>query len=265
MAGVPLLLWKLLEEIRAGRPGAGVSHAACEADDDLTRKSRRLALLARRVRRPRGGSAVGGRASTTLDQEFFGAVVEAYDDVVGGPRYVYYATIASGSLLPRARCAEPRQRFERARSRSSRASRSADKRVPDLSGRVRRSSSASSFRRSSPATAPPRSFPVARSRSRTRPAASELARDVQRCCSSSASSRASAIRLGVRSRSSSRTAEMHGCSPERVGFLGAKQPKLEGARRRSGRQPRAQPRPRAVRRRLHPLRWSALGDPTATG
>ena len=38
-----------------------------------------------------------------LDRDYFDMVVAAYDAVVGGPRYVYERTIASGSRLLRTR------------------------------------------------------------------------------------------------------------------------------------------------------------------
>jgi DNA gyrase subunit A len=96
MAGVPLLLWKLLEEIQ---PGDRVLISRTERPvGELSEEERQVALLA--------GALVSegwvGRQRVgfnNVDREFFDAVVAAYDSIVGGPRYVYSRTIASGSLL----------------------------------------------------------------------------------------------------------------------------------------------------------------------
>ena len=97
MVGVPLLLWKLLDEVQPGdrvllarMPRAG--------DADLSAGDRQVALLLGAfvsegwISESRGGF-------NNVDQEFFDEVVTAYDSVVGGPRYVYRRRIASGSLL----------------------------------------------------------------------------------------------------------------------------------------------------------------------
>jgi DNA gyrase subunit A len=96
MAGVPLLMWKLLEEIRAGERVL-LHRATSTAGEALAESARDLALLA--------GAFVsegwfGDRRAgfNNLDEDFFAAVIEAYDRVVGGPRYVTARTIKSGSL-----------------------------------------------------------------------------------------------------------------------------------------------------------------------
>jgi DNA gyrase subunit A len=96
MAGVPLLLWKLLEEIQ---PGDRVLISRTEQETGkLTEEQRQLALLA-------GALVSEGWVSSkrvgfnNVDKDFFAAVLDAYDAVVGGPRYVYSRQIASGSLL----------------------------------------------------------------------------------------------------------------------------------------------------------------------
>jgi DNA gyrase subunit A len=97
MLGVPLLLWKRLDEIAPGDrvlisrtprvPGA-------ELDDD----ERSLAELL-------GAFVAEGFASekragfNNVDHEFFDRVLAAYDRHVGGRRYVYERTIRSGSRL----------------------------------------------------------------------------------------------------------------------------------------------------------------------
>jgi DNA gyrase subunit A len=96
MAGVPLLMWKLLEEIGPGDRVLVHRSTRVEAPQ-LDDHSRRLALLA--------GAFVsegwfGDRRAgfNNIDREFFDAVVDAYDRVVGGPRYLASRRIRSGSV-----------------------------------------------------------------------------------------------------------------------------------------------------------------------
>jgi DNA gyrase subunit A len=97
MAGVPILLWKLLEEIRPG-DRVLVSRTPHEVGERLDAEDRALALLA-------GAFASEGWISSSragfnnVDEDFFGRVVDAYDSVVGGRRYVSSREIASGSTL----------------------------------------------------------------------------------------------------------------------------------------------------------------------
>jgi DNA gyrase subunit A len=100
MAGVPLLLWKLLEEIKPGdralisRTPQGLEESSLPLSDG----DGELALLA-------GAFVSEGWISpkragfNNVDKDFFDAVLAAYDSVVGGPRYVSSRRIASGSLL----------------------------------------------------------------------------------------------------------------------------------------------------------------------
>jgi DNA gyrase subunit A len=96
MAGVPLLMWKLLEEISPGDRvllHRSVSHAERPIDEH----ARMLGLLS-------GAFVSEGWFSdkragfNNVDGSFFDAVLGAYDTLVGGARYVYSRTIASGSL-----------------------------------------------------------------------------------------------------------------------------------------------------------------------
>ncbi len=97
MAGVPLLLWKLLEEIEPG-DRVLVSRTPRDAAERLTERDRHLALLAGAfVSEGWIGPARAG--FNNVDKDFFSRVLAAYDSVVGGPRYVYERRIASGSLL----------------------------------------------------------------------------------------------------------------------------------------------------------------------
>ncbi len=100
MEGVPLLLWKLLDEIAPGdrvlisRTPQGLEESSLALSDG----DEQLALLA-------GAFVSEGWISSrragfnNVDEDFFGAVLNAYDYVVGGARYVSSRYIASGSLL----------------------------------------------------------------------------------------------------------------------------------------------------------------------
>jgi DNA gyrase subunit A len=95
--GVPMLLWKLLSEVRAGDRVA-VSRTPRPVEPTLPDRDRQEALLL-------GAFVSEGWVSTAragfnnVDPDYFSAVLSAYDAVVGGPRYVYSRTIRSGSLL----------------------------------------------------------------------------------------------------------------------------------------------------------------------
>ncbi len=97
MVGVPLLLWKLLEEMRPG-DRVLLNRTGGKRDDEqqLDERSRKLALLAGAfVAEGWFGSRRAG--FNNIDKDFFDAVLDAYDTVIGGPRYVYSRTIRSGS------------------------------------------------------------------------------------------------------------------------------------------------------------------------
>jgi DNA gyrase subunit A len=129
MVGVPLLMWKLLEEIQPN-DRVLLNRTGCSADEPVDDASRKLALLA--------GALVsegwfGDRRAgfNNIDQGFFDAVVDAFDDVVGGKRYVTSRVIKSGSLCHEldihnlsALRASPLAELEGARS--------ADKQVPEF-------------------------------------------------------------------------------------------------------------------------------------
>jgi DNA gyrase subunit A len=97
MVGVPLLMWKLLEEIRPGDRvllnRTGLGDGAVELDSG----SRKLALLAGALV-SEGWFGARRAGFNNIDRVFFDAVLDAYDAVIGGPRYVYSRTIRSGSL-----------------------------------------------------------------------------------------------------------------------------------------------------------------------
>jgi DNA gyrase subunit A len=97
MLGVPLLLWKQLDEISQG-DRVLISRTPHVPGEELDGDERGLAeLLGAFVSE---GFASEKRAGfNNVDHEFFDRVLAAYDRHVGGPRYVYERTIASGSRL----------------------------------------------------------------------------------------------------------------------------------------------------------------------
>jgi len=100
MEGVPLLLWKLLEEVKPGdRVLISRTPRDLEASSlSLSRSDAQLALLAGAFV---SEGWIGDRRAgfNNVDREFFDAVLSAYDAVVGGRRYVSSRRIASGSIL----------------------------------------------------------------------------------------------------------------------------------------------------------------------
>ncbi|MFT7835319.1 intein-containing DNA gyrase subunit A [Saccharothrix sp. BKS2] len=95
--GVPTLLWKLLEEIQ---PGDRVVMQRTPRDGDGSPAAEDLAAAVLAGAFVSEGFVSQDRAGfNNVDQEYFRRVVEAYDTVVGGPRYVYSRTIKSGSVL----------------------------------------------------------------------------------------------------------------------------------------------------------------------
>src|SRR6266566_4145690 len=97
MVGVPLLMWKLLDEVSTG-DRVVISRKRREDGRRISDSNRRLAvLLGAFVSEGWFGERRGGFSN--CDREYFDAVLEAYDEHVGGPRYVYERVIRSGSLL----------------------------------------------------------------------------------------------------------------------------------------------------------------------
>ncbi len=96
VAGVPMLLWKLLAEVRPGDV-ALVSRTPRPTAGELSRRERQTAeLLGAFVSEGWIGRDRAG--FNNVDREFFDRVLAAYDAVVGGPRYVSSRVIRSGSL-----------------------------------------------------------------------------------------------------------------------------------------------------------------------
>src|SRR3954449_13482458 len=129
VGGVPTLLWSLLEEVAPGdtvvlsRPQPYERGAA-------TRFQKAEALLA-------GAWVSEGFFSSSragfnnIDGEFFAKVLDAYDLVVGGTRYVYQRTIASGSRIHELDVQDIAA-LRRSRLAEMEGLRSADKKVPEF-------------------------------------------------------------------------------------------------------------------------------------
>ncbi len=96
IAGVPLLQWRLLDELGPGDRVA-ISRAPRAVETELDHRARKTAVLL-------GAFASEGWLShrrggfNNTDKDFFDEVVDAFDEVVGGPRYICSRTIRSGSV-----------------------------------------------------------------------------------------------------------------------------------------------------------------------
>jgi DNA gyrase subunit A len=97
MAGVPLLMWKLLDEVEAG-DRVLILRRPREDGREISERDRQTAvLLGAFVSEGWLGDARGG--FNNVEREYFEDVRTAYDEIVGGRRYVYERKIRSGSLL----------------------------------------------------------------------------------------------------------------------------------------------------------------------
>lgn len=97
VAGVPTLLWKLIEEIRPDDRVVIQRTPPMEFGGADWHDTLEALLLGALISE---GFVSGRRAGfNNLDRDYFNMVVAAYDIVVGGPRYVSERTILSGSTL----------------------------------------------------------------------------------------------------------------------------------------------------------------------
>ncbi|QGK68186.1 DNA gyrase subunit A [Allosaccharopolyspora coralli] len=128
--GVPTLLWKLLDEIQSGDR---VVMQRTDAPEDVALQDERdwdRAMLA-------GAFVSEGFVSehragfTNVDAGFFRSIVNCFDAVVGGRRYVSSRTIASGATLHELDI-QDMTAFRRSPLASMIGQRSADKRVPEF-------------------------------------------------------------------------------------------------------------------------------------
>jgi DNA gyrase subunit A len=97
VADVPMPLWKLLEEVEPG-DRVLVSRTPRRVDVTLTEQEWQTAFLLGAFV---SEGWIGDRRAgfNNVDRRFFDDVVEAYDSVVGGRRYVSRRSIASGNTL----------------------------------------------------------------------------------------------------------------------------------------------------------------------
>jgi DNA gyrase subunit A len=97
MLGVPLFLWKLLEEIRPG-DRVLINRTPRYAETRPSERDLQVALLLGAFV-SEGWVSQSRAGFNNTDRQYFNRVVAAYDAVVGGPRYVYERTTGSGSVL----------------------------------------------------------------------------------------------------------------------------------------------------------------------
>ncbi len=95
MVGVPLLMWKLLEELEPG--DRVLLNRTPWAQTAATPEESALGLLAGAFV-SEGWFSAGRAGFNNVDEDFFREVVAAYDELVGGRRYVTSRVIRSGSL-----------------------------------------------------------------------------------------------------------------------------------------------------------------------
>jgi DNA gyrase subunit A len=99
MVGVPLFFWKLLREVQPGDRVVLTRMSRADAGDFIELEDREALLLGAWVSEGWCGAWTAGFDNS--DKDFFDRVVAAYDAVVGGPRQVYAAVQATGRVLHR--------------------------------------------------------------------------------------------------------------------------------------------------------------------
>ncbi|HET8605919.1 MAG TPA: DNA gyrase subunit A [Gaiellaceae bacterium] len=225
MAGVPLLMWKLLDEIE---PGDHVLVARMPRIDLESPGEQRLEALLLGAFVSEGWASGPSAGFANCDEEYFDVVLAAFDAVIGGPRAIRRETLPSGRVLHRLEIARSKRLLDSALAELV-GSRSAEKAVPESvwrgSGAFKHVFLQSLFTGDgSSSLLPRRSIQISYS---TR--SEQLARDVQLLL----------LQFGVVGRlarhatgewkvviSNRRDARLFA---ERVGFLGSKQAKLERA------------------------------------
>ncbi|HEY8644904.1 MAG TPA: DNA gyrase subunit A, partial [Gaiellaceae bacterium] len=128
LAGVPMLLWKLLEEIEPGDRVA-LNRTPRHVDVALADRERQTALL---LGAWMAEGWIGERRAgfDNTDFDFYAAVVDAYDAVVGGRRYVRKATV-SGCPLWRLDVSSVSDAFRASPLRELGTASAREKRVPE--------------------------------------------------------------------------------------------------------------------------------------
>jgi DNA gyrase subunit A len=97
VVGVPTLLWKLFQEVA---PGDRVAMFRGTPDEVSVASAAEIDAAVLAGAWVSEGFVSARRAGfNNVDGDYFARVRDAFDSVVGGPRYVYARTIASGSVL----------------------------------------------------------------------------------------------------------------------------------------------------------------------
>jgi len=129
VAGVPMFQWKELSELHPGDPVAMLRREPAE-QGILSQEEWHLAILAGAM--VSEGFASENRAGfNNLDKDFFDQVLTAYDDIVGGSRYVSSRIIKSGNLIHELDV-QRMKAFAESPLAELMGRRSADKRVPSF-------------------------------------------------------------------------------------------------------------------------------------
>ncbi|MCW2778123.1 MAG: gyrase subunit, partial [Frankiales bacterium] len=126
--GVPNLLWKLLSEIAPG--DRVVLHRGLPTEREVLSDQDRAEAVLLGAWVSEGYCSQERAGFNNLDEEWFLSVLEAFDLVVGGPRYVGARTIRSGSLLHELDV-QDLTALRRSPLAELVGARSADKRVPE--------------------------------------------------------------------------------------------------------------------------------------
>ncbi len=128
MVGVPLLMWKLLEEVAPG-DRVLVNRTARKQDYGTSNRERDLALLLGAFV-AEGWVGAWRAGFDNSDDDYFRAVVSAYDKVVGGPRSVTTAIISGRPILRLS--IHNLKRFRQSELAELGIASSREKRVPDV-------------------------------------------------------------------------------------------------------------------------------------
>ena len=128
MAGVPLLLWRRLDELGSG-DRVVINRTPRTPGKECSAGERSLAhLLGAFV--SEGWASKGRAGFNNVDEDFFTSTLSAYDEHVGGARYISQRTIRSGSRLFELDV-QNMSAFERSPLSGLIGLRSAEKRVPE--------------------------------------------------------------------------------------------------------------------------------------
>ncbi len=129
IAGVPMLQWKLLDEVERGTRVIVSRHVGDDSGDS-TQGELDTALLAGALV-AEGWTTEANVGFANTDGVFFDAVLDAYDAIVGGARYLQNESLSSGKQLKRFNTPKI-DVFERSALGELVGKRSADKQIPEF-------------------------------------------------------------------------------------------------------------------------------------